>query len=80
MNTARRGSSLHQHSGMFHVVWMAGIAAGILVVLLLMGRPLGDAVFLAVALACPLIMIGMMFIMGRGQRQDDGRPKVTDRQ
>ena len=78
MNNTPDGSSGHQHSGMSHLKWMGGIAVGILAVLLLMGRPLGDAIFLAILLACPAMMVGMMFMMGRGQRQDDNRPQVTD--
>lgn len=77
MSTAHSGSSGHQHSGMSHVRWMAGIAAAILVVLLLMGRPLGDAIFLSILLACPLMMVGMMVMMGRSQPQDDGDRSVT---
>lgn len=62
------------------MVWMAGIAGGIFVVLLLLGRPVGDALFLAFVLSCPLMMVGMMFMMGGSQQpQEDGRAQVTDR-
>lgn len=78
MNNTPGGSSGHQHSGMSHLKWMGGIAVGILAVLLLMGRPLGDAIFLAILLACPLMMMGMMLMMGRGQRQEGDKPHITD--
>ncbi len=77
MNTAPHKSSEHQHSGMAHLKWMGGIAVGILVVLLLTGQPLGSAIFLSILLACPLMMVAMMFMMGRGQRQAENTPQVT---
>lgn len=43
-----------------HLKWMAIVAAGAFVVLLLMGKPAGEALTMAVALACPLMMVAMM--------------------
>ncbi|PVU81540.1 hypothetical protein DDP54_16025 (plasmid) [Cellulomonas sp. WB94] len=40
---------------------MALIAGGAFVVLLLLGKPAGEAFSYALALACPLMMVGMMF-------------------
>lgn len=48
-----------------HLVGMLGIAALTVLVLLAAGRSLGEALPLAALLACPLMMIGMMF-MGHG--------------
>lgn len=48
------------HSGAGHMRGMAVIMGGAFVVLLLMGKPLGDAFVYALVLACPLMMIGMM--------------------
>ena len=49
------------HSGLGHVKWMALIAAGLFGVLLLFGNPAGEALRYAILLACPLMMVGMMF-------------------
>lgn len=64
----------HNHGGKKHLLGMVGIGAVVLVVLLVAGRSLGEALPLAAALACPLMMIGMMFVMMRssnGNRDDD---------
>jgi len=64
----------HSHSPLAHLVGMLAAAAVILVVLVLAGRSWGEALPLAALLACPLMMIGMVFMMGRtqghGQDQD----------
>ncbi|OYN92562.1 hypothetical protein CGZ91_03530 [Parenemella sanctibonifatiensis] len=48
-----------------HLLGMLGIAALVVLALLAAGRSLGEALPLAALLACPLMMIGMMF-MGHG--------------
>lgn len=50
-----------------HLLGMLGIAALVVLALLAAGRSLGEALPLAALLACPLMMIGMMFMMGRTQ-------------
>ncbi len=62
MHTARGGSSGHRHSAMSHVIWMSAIAGVILVVLLAVGKPLGEAILLAILLSCPLMMMVMPFM------------------
>lgn len=57
----------HNHSPLSHLGGMAAAAAVILVVLVVAGRSWGEALPLAALLACPLMMIGMMFMMGRTQ-------------
>jgi len=72
MNTNMQG---HNHSGKSHLLGMLGIGALVLVVLLGTGRSFQDALPLALFLACPLMMFGMMFMMlGKNgqQNRDDG--------
>ena len=72
MNTNMQG---HNHSGKSHLLGMLGIGALVLVVLLGTGRSFQDALPLALFLACPLMMFGMMFMMlgNNGQQnRDDG--------
>ena len=57
----------HSHSGTSHLLGMAAAGAVVLVVLLAAGRSLGEALPLAALLAFPLMMIGMLFMMRRGQ-------------
>jgi hypothetical protein len=62
-----------------HVLGMVAVGAAVLLVLLAAGRSVGEAIPLAAALACPLMLIGMVFVMGRGSRGDSvhhvaGRP------
>ncbi len=57
----------HSHSPLSHLVGMLAAAAVILVVLVVAGRSWGEALPLAALLACPLMMIGMVFMMGRTQ-------------
>lgn len=54
------------HSGKWHMLGMLAAGLVALVVLLAVGRSFGEALPLAVLLACPLMMIGMLFTMGRG--------------
>jgi choline-glycine betaine transporter len=70
MNTNMQG---HHHGGRGHLLWMFGIGALVLVVLLGTGRSLLQALPVAVFLACPLMMVGMMFMMhgGNGHQHDD---------
>ncbi len=62
-----------------HLLIMLGIAVLAVLALLAAGRSLGEALPLAALLACPLMMIGMMF-MGHGghgqhhQRTDAAPP------
>ncbi|ADG76536.1 conserved hypothetical protein [Cellulomonas flavigena DSM 20109] len=49
------------HSGFGHLKWMALTAAALFGVLLLLGNSVGDALRYAVLLACPLMMVAMMF-------------------
>jgi len=64
----------HNHGGKNHLLGMLGIGALVLVVLLGSGRSFQQALPLAIALACPLMMVGMMFMMRGGnsrQNADD---------
>jgi hypothetical protein len=56
----------HNHSGKSHLLGMLAAGLVALVVLLAAGRSFGEALPLAALLACPLMMIGMLFMMGRG--------------
>ena len=69
MNTNMQG---HNHGGKSHLLWMLGIGALVLVVLLGTGRSLREALPLALFLACPLMMFGMMFMMRGGNGQQHG--------
>lgn len=53
------------HSGTGHLKGMALLVAGVFVVLLLLGRPPGEALLYAAILACPLMMI-LMMVGGHG--------------
>jgi hypothetical protein len=77
----------HDHGGKNHLFGMLGIGALVLVVLLAAGRSVGEALPLAALLACPLMMIGMMFMMrgdGSNNHQHDEttadhlHPQATD--
>jgi len=50
---------------------MLGIAAVVVVVLLAAGRSFSEALPLAAVLACPLMMVGMMFMMRKGHDKSD---------
>ena len=64
----------HSHGGKSHLLGMFGIGALVLVALLLAGRSFREALPLAVLLACPLMMIGMIFMM----RGADGHQHDSD--
>ncbi len=63
MNTNMQG---HNHGGKNHLLGMLGIGAVVLVVLLATGSSLRTALPFAALLACPLMMVGMMYMMMRG--------------
>jgi|GEM_PF-721568 len=54
----------HNHGGKSHLLWMLGIGGAVLVVQFGLGRSLEQSLPLAFLVACPLMMIGMMFMMG----------------
>jgi hypothetical protein len=74
MNTNMQG---HNHGGKNHLLGMLGIGAFVLVVLLATGSSLRTALPFAALLACPLMMVGMMFMMMRG---GNGRQQGNDAQ
>jgi len=76
MNTNMQG---HNHSGKSHLFWMLGLGGVIFVVLLGTGRSVGQALPLALFLACPLMMVGMMFMMGGDKGHQHGNDP-TDHQ
>jgi len=69
MNTNMQG---HNHGGKSHLLWMLGIGGAVLVVQLGLGRSFSQSLPLAFFVACPLMMIGMMFMMGNGNAQQQG--------
>jgi Protein of unknown function (DUF2933) len=69
MNTSMQG---HNHGGKNHLLGMLGIGAIVLVVLLGTGRSLQQALPAALFLACPLMMVGMMFMMRGNNGQQQG--------
>lgn len=69
----------HNHGGKSHLLGMLGIAALVLVVLVLSGRSLAQALPLALFLACPLMMIGMMFMMRGGNDHQHGNDTTGHR-
>ena len=75
MNNPMQG---HNHGGKNHLLGMLGIFAVILVVLLAAGRSFGEALPLAAVLACPLMMIGMMFMMRGDNGHQHGDDRTTD--
>lgn len=70
----------HNHSGKNHLLWMLGIGGAVLVVLLGTGRSFQQALPYAIFLACPLMMVGMMFMMrgGDGHQQSNDAPNQRD--
>lgn len=74
MNTNMQG---HNHSGKSHLLWMLGLGGAIFIVLLGTGRSVGQALPLALFLACPLMMIGMMFMMRGGNGNQHGNDDTT---
>ena len=77
MNANMQG---HNHGGKSHLLGMLGIGTVVLVVLLGTGRSLQQALPLALFLACPLMMVGMMFMMrgGNGQQHSNDAPDQPD--
>ncbi len=76
MNTNMQG---HNHGGKGHLFGMVGIAALVFVVLLGTGRSFQEALPLAILLACPLMMIGMMFMMRGGNDHQHGNDTADHR-
>ena len=76
MNTNMQG---HNHGGKNHLLWMLGIGGVVLVVLLGTGRSFQQALPYALFLACPLMMVGMMFIMRGGNGQQHGNDATNHR-
>ena len=76
MNTNMQG---HNHGGKSHLYGMVGIGALVLVVLLFAGKSFGEALPLAALLACPVMMIGMMFMMRGGNSHQHDNNAPTDR-
>jgi len=69
MNTNMQG---HNHGGKSHLLWMLGIGGAVLVLLLGSGRSFQQALPYAIFLACPLMMVGMMLMMGNGNGHQHG--------
>ena len=67
------------HGGKNHLLGMIGIGAVVLVVLLVAGRSFRESLPLAAVLACPLMMIGMMFMMRGGNDQQQGHDTTDHR-
>ena len=76
MNTNMQG---HNHGGKNHLLWMLGIGGVVLVVLLGTGRSFQQALPYAIFLACPLMMVGMMFMMRGGNDQQQGHDTTDHR-
>ena len=68
----------HDHGSKNHLLGMLGIGALVLVGLLVAGRSLREALPLAAVLACPLMMIGMMFMMRGGNNHQHDNNASTD--
>jgi hypothetical protein len=66
------------HSGVGHLKGMAVIVGAALVVLLLTGKPFDEAIVYAVALACPLMMVGMMFGGHQGHGTEERAAAPSD--
>jgi hypothetical protein len=57
------------HGGKNHLIGMLGLGGLVLLVLLGTGRSLEQALPIALFLACPLMMVGMMVMMRGGNEQ-----------
>ena len=78
MNTNMQG---HNHGGKNHLLGMLGIGGVVLVGLLATGSSLKTALPYAALLACPVMMVGMMFMMmrgGNGQKQGNDATSQPD--
>lgn len=62
MHTSRDRSTGHRTSATSHVTLMSSVGLVILVVLLTLGKPMGEALLLAILLSCPAMMIVMPFM------------------
>lgn len=60
-----------------HLKHMLIAGAAVLAGLLVFGVPTGSALLFAVALACPVGMMAMMYFMGRDQQGHGGQPDHT---
>ena len=69
----------HNHGGTNHLLGMLGIGALVLLVLLGTGRSLQQALPLALFLACPLMMVGMMVMMRGGNEHRHGSDTTEHR-
>src|SRR5665647_2470589 len=69
----------HNHGGKSHLFGMLGIGALVLVVPLGAGRSFRQGLPLAFFLACALMMVGMMFMMRGGNRQQRGNDVLDQR-
>jgi hypothetical protein len=76
MNTNMQG---HNHGGKNHLLGMLGIGAVVLVVLLGAGVSFREALPYAAFLACPLMMVGMMYMMRGGNGQQHGNDTTDHR-
>ncbi|GCE76710.1 DUF2933 domain-containing protein [Cellulomonas biazotea] len=61
------------HSPAGHLLMMVGIGIGIFAVLVVTGRSWSDALSYAALLACPVMLVVMMLMMGRQGHQHDPR-------
>ncbi|POH64575.1 MULTISPECIES: hypothetical protein [Cryobacterium] len=67
----------HNHGGKSHLIGMIVIGVVILGGLLVAGRSIGEALPLAAVLACPVVMLGMMFMMMRSKNKDADTPRES---
>lgn len=76
MHTNMQG---HNHGAKQHLLWMLGIGSVVLIVLLSTGRSFQQALPYALFLACPLMMVGMMFMMMRDNGHQQGTNTTDER-
>lgn len=72
----------HNYGGKSHLIGMIVIGVVILGGLLVAGKSIGEALPFAALLACPVMMIGMVFMMirsGKGKNTDTAPTAHTDR-
>ena len=63
---------------MRHLATMLGVGALGVVVLLAVGLPPATALVLALIIACPVMMVGMMLMMGANGMSHGTDPKAQD--